>query len=288
MKRRHPAVAASAAAPSAVSSEYLARLQVWRQSKDRDLRSRDSWLALAGLTWLSEGRHLAGSDSAASIRLPPLAPARLGEFDVVGGDVYFRPASPLRIDGLPPDNTPLRPDTAVDPTYLRLGDLTLAVIDRGGRLGVRVWDNARLAPAAFPSRSWFDPDPRFVVEATFEPAPAHATVPVPDVTGVVSETTLLGSARFALGGRSACLHAIPTDEGRLWFLFGDPTNETTTYPAGRFLVAGPVQDGRIMLDFNRAYNPPCAFTRYATCPLPPRGNRLSVPIEAGETYHHGP
>jgi hypothetical protein len=108
------------------------------------------------------------------------------------------------------------------------------------------------------------------------------------VTGDVSDEPLLGTAHFHFGDRSAWLRAVPTDEGRLWFLFADSTNETTTYPSGRFLVAELPMNGRAVLDFNRAYNPPCAFTAFATCPLPPPGNRLPFPIEAGETYQHAP
>jgi uncharacterized protein (DUF1684 family) len=269
-----------------MAPEYVADLLQWRSQKEHDLRRRDGWLALTGLDWLSEGRHTVGSDAAAAVRLPAAYPPRLGEFEVADGAVYFRASTSDSIDGLPSDGMPLRPDTSDDPTFLRLGDLTMVVIDRSGRLGVRVWDNARLTSSHLPSRSWFDPDPRFVLEAEFVPAPVGGTVRVPDETGAVREVTLVGTAHFVVEGIPASLAAIPTEDGRLWFLFNDLTNGTTTYSAGRFLVAGPIDGGRVGLDFNRAYNPPCAFTRYATCPLPPRGNRLDVSIEAGEAYRH--
>ena len=270
-----------------MDSAYLEQLLIWRRQKVDDLHRSDSWLALAGLHWLAEGRQTAGAAASADVRLPPSCPDRLGDFEVRRSQVFFYPAQPFLLEGLPPEGEPLRPDTAQDPTFLRVGDLTVAVIERGRRLGLRVWDNGRLATAV-QERSWYAPDSGSIIEGSFEPADSEATIPVPSVTGDVSDKLLLGTARFHFGDASASLRAVPSDEGRLWFLFADPTNETTTYPSGRFLVAELPVNGRAVLDFNRAYNPPCAFTAFATCPLPPPGNRLPFPIEAGERYQHEP
>jgi uncharacterized protein (DUF1684 family) len=266
----------------------LEQLSAWRRKKDRDLLRRDGWLALAGLHWFSEGRHSAGSDEKADIRLPSSVPARLGDFEMRGGTVYFhRSDSPPR-DGLPPDGAPLQPDTAEEPTYLRVGDVTLVVIERSGRLGLRIWDNARLS-SGFGGRTWFAPDPAFRFQAEFEPGKPGSVVPVPDVTGDVAEQPCLGTARFLFHDVPSSLRAVPADGEGMWFLFADATNGVTTYPSGRFLVAPPPErEGLVVLDFNRAYNPPCAFTAYATCPLPPEGNRLDFPVEAGEMYRHDP
>ena len=269
-----------------MDSTYLERLLSWRRQKDDDLRRRDSWLTLAGLHWLAEGRQTAGAAASADVCLPPSFPDHLGDFEVRRGQVFFHPAPSLTLDGLPPQGDPLQADTAEEPTFLRVGDLTLVVIERGRRLGLRIWDNGRLATADLPGRSWYAPDSAWRIEASFEPAGAQATIPVPSVTGDVATELLLGTAHFNLRGRSASLRAVPADGGRLWFLFGDTTNEATTYPSGRFLVAEGPRNGGTVLDFNRAYNPPCAFTPFATCPLPPSGNRLPFPIEAGERYPH--
>jgi len=269
---------------------YLEELLSWRRQKEDDLRRRDGWLALAGLHWLTEGNQSAGAGQQVDLRLPPPAPAVLGDFEVRGGKVFFRSATPLAsgLEGAPPVGQPLQPDTAEDPTFLRVGELTLIVIERGQRIGLRVWDNARRERTAFVGRSWYPPDPAFRIEADFDAAAGADTIPVPDVIGNITLEPLLGTARFTLEGRPASLRAVPTGEDRLWFLFADATNGSTTYPAGRFLVAEPPRDGVAVLDFNRAYNPPCAFTPFATCPLPPEGNRLTVPVAAGETYSHEP
>ena len=264
----------------------LELLSDWRRKKDRDLRRRDGWLALAGLHWLPEGRQSAGSHERADIRLPASVPGHVGEFETRHGMVYFHPATSLPIDGLPAEGSPLQPDTAEEPTYLRLDDVTLMVIERNGRLGLRVWDNARLA-AASGGRTWFAPDPAFRIQAEFDPGEPGAVVLVADVTGDVSNEPLLGTARFTFRGSPAALRAVPADGDGLWFLFSDTTNGITTYPSGRFLVAPLARQGLVLLDFNRAYNPPCAFTPFATCPLPPEGNRLDFPVEAGEMFRHG-
>jgi hypothetical protein len=269
-----------------MDSAYLENLLSWRRQKEKDLRRRDSWLALAGLHWLAEGRQSAGANDTADLRLPPSSPDRLGDFEVRHRRVFFHSADPSQIEGVPAQGEPLLPDTSEDPTFLRVGDLTLVVIERAGRFGLRVWDNSRLATTAFRERSWYAVDRTFVIEAPFEPASGGSTIPIQSVTGDVTDERLLGTARFSIGDRPASLRAFATDGGQLWFLFADPTNESTTYAAGRFLVAEPERDGRVILDFNRAYNPPCAFTPYATCPLPPPGNRLPFPIEAGETFPH--
>jgi uncharacterized protein (DUF1684 family) len=269
-----------------MDSAYLERLLSWRRQKDDDLRRRDSWLALAGLHWLAEGRQTAGSAGSAEVRLPPSSPDRLGDFEVRRGQVFFHPAPFVRLDGLPSQGEALRADTADAPTFLRVGDLTLVVIERGLRLGLRIWDNGRLTTIGFAGRTWFAPDPAWIVEASFEPADKLATIPLPSVTGDLADEALLGTAHFLRRDLAASLQAVPSDGGRLWFLFGDATNGPTTYPSGRFLVAEPPRNGTAVLDFNRAYNPPCAFTPFATCPLPPSGNRLPFPVEAGELYQH--
>jgi len=265
---------------------YLDRLLNWRRQKDDDLRRRDSWLALAGLHWLAEGRQSVGAAATADIRLPLSSPDRLGDFEVRRGQVFFHPAPSLHLGGLPPQGEALRADTADDPTFLRVGDLTLVVIERGLRLGLRIWDNGRLTTIGFSGRTWYAPDEAWIVEASFEPADGPATIPVPNVTGDFADEVLLGTAHFNMRDQAVSLQAVPSDGGRLWFLFGDATNGPMTYPSGRFLVAEPPRNGAAVLDFNRAYNPPCAFTPFATCPLPPSGNSLPFPIEAGERYRH--
>jgi len=261
----------------------------WRQEEDEALRRRDGWLALAGLHWLAEGSQTAGSSAGVELRLPASAPAHLGAFEVRGGQVFFNRDSslPTPLEGERSDGVALRPDVSEHPDFLRVGEVTLLVIKRAGRLGLRVWDNARRERTSFSGRSWFPVDRAWFVEALFEAAPGGRTILIPNQIGDLTEEPLQGRATFTLAGQTASLQAVPSEDGKLWFLFEDATNGETTYPAGRFLVAEPAQAGYTILDFNRAYNPPCAFTPFATCPLPPEGNRLPLWIEAGERYPPG-
>lgn len=264
---------------------YLAQVEAWRGEMDERLRRPNGWLALAGLHWLREGSNMIGSGTAADVRLPPAAPPQLGALELRQGSVFFAPAAEIpRVEGAPPASEPLRPDTSGDPHRLRWGDVELVVIERGGRLGLRVWDNGRRERIQFAGRRWYPVDPLARIMAHFEPADSEARIPVPNQLGGIDDEPLLGTAFFDWRGEEGRLRAVPTGDGGLWFLFGDHTNGETTYPAGRFLVAEALKSGGIVLDFNRAYNPPCAFTAFATCPLPPEPNHLPFPIEAGERF----
>lgn len=263
---------------------YIEETEAWRRQKDEDLRGRDSWLALAGLFWLDEGVHTVGSAPDAHLPLPFHALPRLGTFIVRAGEVRFLPAEGIRdIEGAPLPGDPMRPDTAEEPHFLRHGEVTLMVIERGGRLGIRVWDNDRPERRRFPGRSWFPIDPSARIAARFESAASGETIAVPNQLGGIEDQPLLGTASFLWKGSEVTLVAVPTASGGPWFLFSDRTNGVDTYPAGRFLV-GEADGGGVVLDFNRAYNPPCAFTSFATCPLPPRPNHLPSAIRAGERF----
>lgn len=270
-------------------SSYWHEVEAWRRQMDEGLRRRDGWLALAGLFWLEPGRTLVGSSPGSDLVLPGSAPARLGVFEMIEGEVSFRPDPSLSeaVVGAPPVGETLRPDTSGQPHTLRAGEITLALIERGGRLGIRVWDNVRPERLGFSGRRWFPVDPGLRLQADFEPTGPGRTIAVPNVLGDLTEEADLGRAIFDLGGRPHSLRAVPADSGGLWFLFEDRTNGVSTYRAGRFLVAEPPVGGTVVLDFNRAYNPPCAFTPFATCPLPPEGNRLPIAVEAGEQLADG-
>ncbi len=268
------------------SDAYVDQILAWRQEKDESLRGRDGWLALAGLHWLIEGTQSAGAGDEVDLRLPASMPRSVGTFEVRHSLVFFHrdPSLETPLEGEPSAGEPLRSDVDDHPGFLRLGAVTVAVIERAGRLGLRVWDNARPERTTFVGRTWYPVDLAWSVQARFEPATAGRRILVPNQIGDLNEETLLGTASFTINGAEAALHAVPNEDGKLWFLFADATNGRTTYPSGRFLVADLPEDGLTTLDFNRAYNPPCAFTPYATCPLPPKGNQLAMAIEAGESY----
>ena len=272
-----------AAVPEAPSSDLEAQTKAWHQKRLERLRAEDGWLTLVNLHWLEEGDTVAGSAEDAALRLPSSAPARLGTFNRRGLEVRFAPARGVDLSsgGKPFAGGAVRTDATGDPDVLRHGTLQLLAIVRGNRVAVRVRDSAA------ETRRNFHGIPRFPVradwrkDARFERAAPGGTVSIPNVLGEVEDVPLAGTATFTHQGKDYRLEA--TREGdKLFFVFGDLTNRKETYGAGRFLYAdGPV-DGRVVLDFNRAYNPPCAFTPYATCPLPPRQNKLPIQVDAGE------
>ena len=270
---------------------YLAGVEGWHAERDRRLRSPDGWLTLVGLHWLTPGEHELGQHPSNAIRLsgrgvPPLA-GHLLVTDDLQARVRPHHEAALTHDGVPiTDELPLRADTDGEPTVIELGSLRMQLIRRGAhneRLGLRVRDTEAPALTAFTGVPRFPVDPAWRLEARLERPPKPRTIAVPDIVGDVLEMPSPGVVVLPLDGGKQRLHAVEEDDDRLWLIFSDATNDQQTYSAGRFLVSGPVAaDGSVVVDFNLAYNMPCVFSPYATCPLPPQGNRLTVPIPAGE------
>ena len=260
-------------------------LSEFRQMMDESLRTHDSWLALAGLFWLKPGLNRIGSSSGMEVPLPPQhAPAFLGEISLEDHNVTLRVSSQYRvkIDGQDVIQSVLMPDSSGDPTIVHLGPLTWIVIERGERLGIRLWDNSRAEMHAFPGRRWFPERPEFQVEAKFLQHAGPQQLRIESTIGETEFVTAAGTLEFELDGQKLTLQAMGDPGVGLTVLFKDLTNGDTTYSPGRYLALEAVEDDLVELDFNRAYNPPCAFTDYATCPLPPVENYLPIRIEAGE------
>lgn len=266
--------------------DYLHTLEEWRGTMDEAIRKEDSWLALAGLFWLHQGENTFGSADTNDIVLPDASPPHVGAFELNDDQirVHSSPASGLQLDGRPAEEGELQPDSAGDPTRLDLGSLHMVVIQRGERLGVRLWDNDRQARTAHPGRIWFPGEPSWRLDAAFEPHDPPQALSILNVLGDTSLEPAVGRVTFNHHGQFFLLEALSSKAGGLRLIFGDRTNGGETYPSGRFLVCPPVESGRVKVDFNRAYNPPCAFTDFATCPLPPSQNFLDLRIEAGERY----
>jgi uncharacterized protein (DUF1684 family) len=287
------------AATGAVGARYVREVEAWQRERARRLTADGGWLTVAGLHWLAPGANSFGAEPANAIVLPAhSSPARAGAFVREGGRVRVEVQSgaAVTLDGKPVTRATLRSDAGgAKPDVLSLGALTLQIIDRGGRLGVRVKDMNSPARAAFKGLRYFPIDPRYRVVARFVPHGRPVSLNVPTVLGTVERMPSPGYVTFDLpaargtdGGPAALplrLDAV-IEEGEtdLFFIFRDLTATKTTYGAGRFLYAAPPADGEVVLDFNRAYSPPCAFTPHATCPLPPEQNRLPVAIEAGEMF----
>ena len=202
-------------------------------------------------------------------------------------DDVLEPGVAATIDGAPARRATLVTDAAGEPTRVGLGSVSFYLIERDGRIGVRVKDLAHPHLADFRGVDRYPVDLRWRVEARFEPYDPPKAVPVPTVLGTISEQPSPGAVVFRVAARDHRIDALPGNDGELFLVFGDETNGKETYGGGRFLDALPPDGGRVVLDFNKAYNPPCAFTPFATCPLPPRQNKLALAVRAGEKKYGG-
>lgn len=270
---------------------HAAEVRGWHQGRLERLKSESGWLTLVGLYWLREGPNRIGAGPDNDLVLPAgKAPAAVGVLVLEKGKVRFdvTPGAAVTRGGEHFASGVLRSDADDDPDLIELGPLSLMVIRRGDRLGVRVRDRDSEVRRSFTGIDTWPVDPAWRFEARFEPYDPPRKIPIPTVLGTVEEMTCPGVVVFQAGGREQRLEPVleaGTDD--LFFIFADETNGNGSYGAGRFLYSDPPEKGRVVIDFNRSYNPPCAFTPYATCPLPPRQNRLTLRVEAGEkAYAH--
>jgi len=262
----------------------------WRAGRLAALTGPEGWLAIVGLTWLRDGSNSIGSTRGSDIMLPR-GPARLGSIEVSDGAATFVPAADAdgvrTADGEPvTEPLPLVDDQPGPPTKLRLDSVVVHVIRRGDTLGVRVRDAEAPARQAFRGIEIFPVDERWRLEATFESGPPDREVRVPTVLGVDEVYGAPGAVAFEVEGRTHRLEPYLEAGSKDWFfVFGDATNGRETFGGGRYLYAPPPgDDGRMLLDFNRAYNPPCVFVAHVTCPLPRPENRLTIEVTAGEKF----
>ena len=266
--------------------DVVAATRAWHAQRLERLSSAEGWLTLVSLTWLKEGEQAAGSGPDSEVPLPATAPTRAGTFTRKDDSVSFQPSAgaAFLLEGKPFTGGALKTDEKGAPDVLRLGSTSFQVIRRGDRLGVRVKDSEAEARKKFQGIPLYQPSAAWRVEAKLVPDATPRTITVPNVLGMQEEMKSPGTLVFTVAGKEHRLVPVLEDgSDELFVIFGDETNRDTTYGAGRFLSTPlPDKDGRVVVDFNRAYNPPCAFSRFATCPLPPRGNRLALRVEAGE------
>ncbi|MFI5089584.1 MAG: DUF1684 domain-containing protein [Terriglobales bacterium] len=281
-------IGAPLAARAQVDAVYQREVEKFRAEEIKDLKS--NWLVLAGLFWLKPGANAFGTASSNPIVLPAgTAPAKAGVFELNGDEVTLKmePGAAAIIDNQPVMTAKLTSDVSGKATVVALGRLRMHVIKRGERVGIRLKDLQNPALRNFTSLQFYPIDTAYRITAAWVPSDGKRTVDVPNVLGDVSAETVPGEARFTVNGQQLKLTALGGDAAKeLFFVFSDTTSKTDTYPAGRFLEADAVQDGKVVLDFNKAYNPPCAVTPYATCPIAPKENRLAVAIPAGEKFDH--
>lgn len=247
----------------------------WRLARASALRAEGGWLAVAGLFWLHDGANSFGSDPASEIVLPA-GPAQAGVFELRAGTVTVTVKGESSRRELQPDSSDV----------FKIGRLSLVLIKRGDRLGIRLKDPDSPARKEFHGLDYFPVSPAYRVTARWVAEPRQ--IPVLNVLGQTQPSPCPGYAAFRIGTKEVRLYPIleEPDAQELFYIFRDQTSGKETYAAGRFLYSALPKDGRVVLDFNKAVNPPCAFTAYATCPLPPVENRLPVRIEAGEKKYH--
>jgi uncharacterized protein len=278
------------AAPAA-DTAYLQEIEAWRKERNEGLKKEDGWFTLVGLFWLEPGENRFGSSPENRVLLPEgKAPAVAGSLIREGEAVKIRvePGATVTADGKPVTEAALTSDAQGKPTVLQLGSLSFFVIQRGDKVGVRVKDSKSPALAAFHGLDFYPVQPDWKVDARFEPYDPPKQVPVPNILGQVSDIPSPGAVVFDWQGQTYRLDALQgSPDGGLSLIFADATNGKETYGAGRFLDTMPPRDGRVVVDFNTTYNPPCAYTSFATCPLPPAQNRLAVAVTAGEKKYAG-
>jgi uncharacterized protein (DUF1684 family) len=268
---------------------HESEIKAWRAERIDKLTTRDGWLSLVGMHWLpKDGVTRVGSGQANGTRIS-VGPENLGLIGVsAGNSVWFQPEGkvPVTVDGQPASGRiKLTPDTEGTPTVVGFkgGEASFIVIERGGKLALRVRDAQSPALLGFSGIDYFSIDRAFRVEAEFTAHEAGRTMDIVNILGMVEPMMNPGTVSFSLGGQRYTLEALDEGDHRLFFVFADRSSGHDSYPAGRFVYADyPGVDGRTILDFNKAYNPPCAFNPYSTCPMPPPENRLDVLIAAGE------
>ena len=274
---------------SAQASSYRAEIEKYRRDRVAELTAPNGWLAVQGLFWLHEGANAAGSDPSSAIRVPARAPKRLGVFTLKDRAVTFTadPAASVTAAGKPVSSFTFDPRGGEQSAVTSAG-VTLFVIRRADRVGLRMLDPDSVERKTFPGLKYFPLNPAYHVQAKFVPYDKPKQVPVPNVLGQLVPMESPGYVAFTLKGRAYRLEPVYETSKRedLFFIFKDLTSLKETYEAGRFLHTPLPSGGTVDLDFNRAYNPPCAFTAFATCPLPIKDNQLRVRIHAGELRHH--
>jgi uncharacterized protein len=268
-------------------ARYRASVEKWRADYEADLKSDSGWLTISGLFWLHDGENHFGTNPKNDVVMPSgSAPADAGYFEVHGAKIiaHINPGSGITVGGKQVSTVDMKPD---DPnSRLVTGDVALWIHASGDRYAARMKDKNSPLRSNFTGLHWFPVDEKYRVIAHYTPYPKTKQTPIKNLAGDSIELPITGYVTFALEGQQFKLDAEAGRDGALVFTMHDLTSGKETYAASRFLDTEPVKDGKVVLDFNEAYNPPCAYNPYTTCPLAPAQNRLNVRIAAGEMIYH--
>lgn len=266
--------------------DYYTMITNWRKTYEQELGAPDGWLSISGLYWLKEGENRIGADASAQVILPRgSAPRKAGVITLQGAHITLKASQESNFTS---NNTRI---TDLDiqlnehgsSEWVFTSEVKFAVIQRDTRYGVRVYDPNNPARRKFYNVRWFAINENFCIQARYHLLDEPVMLTITNVIGNTSQEACNGYVEFLIKDQLCKLYPLEIEDGKgLWFMFKDASNQNCTYSGGRFLFADAPQDNIVTLDFNKAHNPPCAYTNFATCPLPPSINNLPVEIPAGE------
>jgi uncharacterized protein len=262
---------------AATGDAYIKEVQQWREHREAALKADDGWLTVTGLFWLKDGPNRIGSDPLNDVLLPDQsAPPQVGTLTITDGRAKFQPASDSQPMAIRPNSTDV----------IAINHIKLLLLKRGSRYALRLKDNDAAQRRNFVGLSWYPVKEDWRIEARFVPFPAPTKLVMNNIIGDQEEVESPGYVVFEKDGKEYRLQASSSGKG-LFIVFRDQTSGKETYGSSRFLYTAKPENGQVILDFNQAQNPPCAFTAYATCPIAPAQNRLQIAIPAGELKYKG-
>jgi len=267
--------------------EYENEILKWRANRYNELVSENGWLALAGLSWLTEGRNLVGSNPMCEIVLPERAPTFLGVVELKGKNIRFTVAEGVRVkvNNRLTQKAILKPSKEAKPSFITWNEtLRMVVHEHAGKYAIRIWDNERIERFTLPLLKWFPINKHFRITGRYTRYKQPQVIDHLDAFGEMVDDRIDGYITFKFEGKTYKLDVTEKKSHKLFIKFRDLTSSKETYPPSRYCYTEPVKDGRVVIDFNYAYSPPCAFTEYATCLFAPTQNNLPFRIEAGEIY----
>ena len=268
------------------TSEYENQILQWRAKKLNDLVGENGWMALVGLSWLKPGRNLVGSNPMCEIMLPERAPTFMGIIEWKGKVIRLQVADgvQVRVNGKLVQKAILKSSKEPKPSYITWNDMRMVLHEYAGKYAIRIWDNYLRRSLTLPLLKWFPIDKRFSFRARYTRYPEPKRLTQPDTFGDMVEDRMDGYLSFHYQGKTYRVDVTEVKDQKLFLKFRDLTSTKETYPPSRYCYTEPVKDGKVILDFNYAYSPPCAFTEFATCIFAPQQNTLPFRVEAGEIY----
>jgi len=268
------------------TNKYENEILEWRAKRYEGLIRENGWLALAGLDWLTEGRNLIGSNPMCEVVLPDRAPTFLGIVELKGKTARFQAAEGVlvHVNGRSASKAILKSSQEAKPSFITWNDIRMVLHTHADKYGIRIWDNQRKERLTLPPLKWFPINKAFRIPAKYTRYPASKETPQEDVFGEMVEDRIDGYVSFKYNDNTYKLDVTENKNGSLFIKFRDETSSKESYPPSRYYYTEPVKNGKVVLDFNYSYSPPCAFTGYATCIFASPQNRLPFRVEAGEIY----